>query len=94
MKEQQLRSSAGAQGEEGRKVGDGREIAKAGTETVHLCLESGVSPSAPRTTASTRGCGVRDASALVQEGDLAHRWPVLSFGSHKQTFELSIYKTV
>lgn len=70
-------------------MGEEGEIARVGTETVHLCLESRITPSRLRTM--LKECA---ALAFTQERNLAHRWPVLSFVSHKQTFELSIYVTV
>lgn len=42
-------------------MGEGEEIPKAGTETVHLCLESRITPSRLRTTLkvhATMACGM------------------------------------
>lgn len=66
-----------------------------GTETVHLCLESRITPSRLRKyVKSACCCGMQYVFAFIQERNLARRWPVLSFVSHKQTFELAIYITV
>lgn len=51
-------------------------------------------PSGLRSTLEAHCWGIQYGFAFIQEGNLAHRWPVLSFVSHKQTFELSIYITV
>jgi len=97
VKEQQLRrSSAEAQGKEVRgTVGEEEEIPKAGIETVHLRLESRITPCRLRTTLKEHAAVACTMSfAFIPERNLAQRWAVLSSVSHKQTFELSIYITV